>query len=333
MSVFMWRLINDKLPVDEKLQKKGIQLASKCSCYNHVESLQHVFIEGNGIRCVWEHFAKKFNMHLPNTDNIVLLLNYWRISALGQNHIRMIVPMLILWFGWLERNDVKHRNKNFNSERIKWKVHQHIVTTFKSKTTKRINWKGDRFVAKSMGLELGSQYKPKIKIVKWTKPELGWIKINTDGASKGNPGRAGAGGIARDEEGAVILAFYEVLGETNNTFAEVFALFKALQLCQTENIPRIWIEVDANCILHLVQQSEKAHWPLKHMLTHIRLMLKKVEYKITHIYREGNKAADYLANLACSTNSSKLLRGEEIQGQLVGIIECDRQGIPYIRTK
>ncbi|KAL2248544.1 UNVERIFIED_CONTAM: hypothetical protein Sindi_2328100 [Sesamum indicum] len=52
------------------------------------------------------------------------------------------------------------------------------------------------------------------------------------------------------------------------------------------------------------------------MLTHIRLMLKKVEYKITHIYREGNKAADYLANLACSTNSSKLLRGEEIQGQL-----------------
>ncbi|KAL2248543.1 UNVERIFIED_CONTAM: putative ribonuclease H protein [Sesamum indicum] len=197
MSVFMWRLINDKLPVDEKLQKKGIQLASKCSCCNHVESLQHVFIEGNGIRCVWEHFARKFNMNLPNTDNIVLLLNYWRISALGQNHIRMIVPMLILWFGWLERNDVKHRNKNFNSDRIKWKVHQHIVTTFKSKTTKRINWKGDRFVAKFMGLELGSQYKPKIKIVKWTKPELGWIKINTDGASKGNPGRAGAGGIAR----------------------------------------------------------------------------------------------------------------------------------------
>ncbi|KAL2228320.1 UNVERIFIED_CONTAM: putative ribonuclease H protein [Sesamum indicum] len=272
-------------------------------------------------------------MNLPNTDNIVLLLNYWRISALGQNHIRMIVPMLILWFGWLERNVVKHRNKSFNSERIKWKVHQHIVTTFKSKTTKFINWKGDRYVAKSMGFELGSSYKPKTKIIKWTKPEPGWVKINTDGASKGNPGRAGAGGIARDEEGATTFAFYEILGETNNTFTEVFALFKALQLCRADNITWIWIEVDGNCILHLVQQSEKAHWFLKHMLTHICLMLKKVEYKITHIYREGNKAADYLANLACSTNSSKLLKGKELQGQLVGIIECDRQGIPYIRTK
>ncbi|KAL0285321.1 UNVERIFIED_CONTAM: putative ribonuclease H protein [Sesamum radiatum] len=151
--------------------------------------------------------------------------------------------MLILWFGWLERNDVKHRNKKFNPERIIWKVHQHIVTISKTKIAKGLNWKGDRHFAKSIGLDIGSSYKPKLKIVKWTKPEAGWIKINTDGASKGNPGVAGAGGIARNEEGAVIFAFYETLGEANNSFAEVFGLFKALQICQTEGLPRVWIEI------------------------------------------------------------------------------------------
>ncbi|KAL0283411.1 UNVERIFIED_CONTAM: putative ribonuclease H protein [Sesamum radiatum] len=200
MSIFVWRLANNKIPVEEKLQEKGIQLASKCTCCDHVESLQHVFIEGSGIRRVWEYFAGKFDMNLPITDNIVLLLNYWRISALGQNHIRTTVPMLILWFGWLERNDVKHRNKIFNPERIKWKVHQHIVTIFKSKIAKGLNWKGDCYVAKSMGLEIGSSYKPKLQIVKWNKPDIGWIKINMDGASKGNPGRQGRG-IARNGGG------------------------------------------------------------------------------------------------------------------------------------
>ncbi|KAL0356483.1 UNVERIFIED_CONTAM: putative ribonuclease H protein [Sesamum radiatum] len=142
-----------------------------------------------------------------------------------------------------QMNDVKHRNKKFNPERIIWKVHQHIVTISKTKIAKGLNWKGDRHFAKSIGLDIGSSYKPKLKIVKWTKPEAGWIKINTDGASKGNPGVAGAGGIARNEEGAVIFAFYETLGEANNSFAEVFGLFKALQICQTEGLPRVWIEI------------------------------------------------------------------------------------------
>ena len=35
----------------------------------------------------------------------------------------------------------------------------------------------------------------------------GWVKINTDGASKGNPGDAGCGGLIRDEEGRWLVGF------------------------------------------------------------------------------------------------------------------------------
>ena len=38
-----------------------------------------------------------------------------------------------------------------------------------------------------------------LKPVRWEKPVEGWRKLNIDGSSLGNPGRAGGGGIIRDE--------------------------------------------------------------------------------------------------------------------------------------
>lgn len=35
----------------------------------------------------------------------------------------------------------------------------------------------------------------------WYRPRNGWVKLNTDGASRGNPGRAAASGVLRDEFG------------------------------------------------------------------------------------------------------------------------------------
>ncbi|KAL0393383.1 UNVERIFIED_CONTAM: putative ribonuclease H protein [Sesamum radiatum] len=169
--------------------------------------------------------------------------------------------------------------------------------------------------------------------VKWNKPDRGRIKINTDGASKGNPGPSGAGGIARDEKGVAIFAFYEFIGEATNMYAEIFGLFKALQVCQNENIDLIWIKVDAVNLIRLIKEPSKGHRSLQHMLSHINLFLKIVEFKITHIYREGNKTADHLANFACSTKSSKVYREDELHGHITGILKCDSLGIPYIRTK
>ncbi|KAL0417382.1 UNVERIFIED_CONTAM: putative ribonuclease H protein [Sesamum latifolium] len=195
-----------------------------------------------------------------------------------------------------------------------------------------VNWKGDPNIASNMGFQTCVKRTALMK-VKWNKPDKGWIKINTDGASKGNPGTAGAGGIARNEKGEVIFAFDDFIREATNMYAEVYGLFKALQICQTENFNRIWIEIDAINLIWLIREPSKGHWSLQHMLSHINIILKKVEYRISHIYREGNKAADHLANLACSTKTAKVYRGDELHGHITGIIKCDSLKITYIRIK
>lgn len=39
------------------------------------------------------------------------------------------------------------------------------------------------------------------KPIRWSKSVSGWVKLNTDGSSLGNPGLVGGGGLIRDKEG------------------------------------------------------------------------------------------------------------------------------------
>ena len=50
------------------------------------------------------------------------------------------------------------------------------------------------------------------KLVRWEKPPSGWTKLNMNGASLGNPGVAGCGGIMRDERGNWVVGFARRIG-------------------------------------------------------------------------------------------------------------------------
>ncbi|KAL0294812.1 UNVERIFIED_CONTAM: putative ribonuclease H protein [Sesamum angustifolium] len=79
-----------------------------------------------------------------------------------------------------------------------------------------------------------------------------WHKLNTDGASRGNPGVFRAGGILRDHLGRVIFVFQEPLGTTTNTQAELRAVHRGLKICRDKGFHKIWIETDATVVIRLI---------------------------------------------------------------------------------
>jgi hypothetical protein len=91
----------------------------------------------------------------------------------------------------------------------------------------------------------GNGKNPKIShsiTIKWLLPPLGWAKLNTDGASSGNPGiagggRGGGGVVLRDCRGAWVRGFSRYIGLASSVRAELRALLDGLIMTVELNIP------------------------------------------------------------------------------------------------
>nr|POE99931.1 putative ribonuclease h protein [Quercus suber] len=56
--------------------------------------------------------------------------------------------------------------------------------------------------------------------INWEKPDLNWFKLNIDGSSIGNPGKAG-GGIIRNQHGNWVRGFARSIGIASSVVAEL----------------------------------------------------------------------------------------------------------------
>ncbi|XP_057866624.2 probable disease resistance protein At4g33300 [Cryptomeria japonica] len=81
--------------------------------------------------------------------------------------------------------------------------------------------------------------------VKWEAPEVGWSKVNFDGASTRNPGQSGIGCILRDYDGLCIKQISEKIGVATNNEAEFRAALRGLQLWKELGVQGIHLEGDS----------------------------------------------------------------------------------------
>ncbi|XP_061358051.1 uncharacterized protein LOC133302309 [Gastrolobium bilobum] len=64
----------------------------------------------------------------------------------------------------------------------------------------------------------------------WRPPDLGWCKLNVDGAVKTNHRVASCGGLVRDDKGGWITGFSYYIGSYSPLMAELWAIMKGLQI-------------------------------------------------------------------------------------------------------
>jgi ribonuclease HI/probable phosphoglycerate mutase len=123
-------------------------------------------------------------------------------------------------------------------------------------------------------------------------------RLYTDGASRGNPGLAGAGAVILDEAGHELLAEAEYLGTCTNNAAEYQALILGLQSARTLGCSRLHVFLDSELIVRQVTGRYKVkNATLKPLFSQVQKLLKEFKgYTIAHVPREKNKRADELAN-------------------------------------
>jgi ribonuclease HI len=139
-----------------------------------------------------------------------------------------------------------------------------------------------------------------------SQPVVAW-RLFTDGASRGNPGKAGAGAVLLDSEGRELAARSLYLGECTNNAAEYRALLLGLHAALELDCIRLEIYLDSELIVRQIQGRYKVkHETLKPLFDEVKALLAQIKsWSIAHVPREQNKRADQLANRGVDEGSKQ----------------------------
>jgi ribonuclease HI len=127
-----------------------------------------------------------------------------------------------------------------------------------------------------------------------------FFSVYVDGASRGNPGEAGAGAVIKDREGNIIKRVKRRLGVTTNNIAEYNALIMGLKEALRIGCRRIKVFADSELIVKQVKGEYRVkNEGLRPLYSKAIHLIEGFDgFEISHITRDKNAEADRLANRA-----------------------------------
>lgn len=221
-----------------------------------------------------------------------------------------------MWNIWKERNQRVFNDQSMSIEQIWTILHQNIKETlsikawsqedFPSLPQEQSVWANWKIHLNQKPTLKDNPTKSKQRPAKWTLPPSNMFQLNFDGASKGNPGKEGFGGVFRDHYGIPQLIFLGSKGWDSNNSAELEGLWRGLTLAQDKSFFPLIIEGDSQIIINMVtklMQGSPIHkvsssWRMAQRLELIDKWLSQHQaISFKHTKREGNKLVDFLANI------------------------------------
>ncbi|XP_057848819.2 uncharacterized protein LOC131059805 [Cryptomeria japonica] len=91
--------------------------------------------------------------------------------------------------------------------------------------------------------------------IQWKAPDPGWVKVNFDGASLGNPGPSGIGSMIMDEFVNSLKEVSDYIGHTKNNMAEFRAALRGLQVGVSSGVRKIHLEGDSLNVVNAIRKK------------------------------------------------------------------------------
>jgi len=132
--------------------------------------------------------------------------------------------------------------------------------------------------------------------------------------------------VLRNSTGQVIQAGAFPLGTTSVLIAEATALRNGLHAAVDAGLCRILIESDSQILVQAILGVIQPPWEIQVLLHDINHFIQScIHVEVSHIFREANRAADWLAKLGLSL-SSTCVWNQITNRELLCIIHQDSLG-------
>ena len=161
---------------------------------------------------------------------------------------------------------------------------------------------------------------------------MGGFKLNTNGCSIGNPGRAWGGGVLCDGEGKLLLTFSTSFGSSTSIQAEARALLFRVNFYISREYVRVQVEVDTLVLVQILKQAIRCLWSIDTEVWAL-LQLSSHFICICHCFREGNQVAYCLSNIGCDEGGDRTYHQfSNLPTKARGAFRLDRIGLPSLRN-
>ncbi|KAF9624935.1 hypothetical protein IFM89_015655 [Coptis chinensis] len=249
----VWKLCSKATATDENIKKRGVTIASKCRhCGAQEESLIHLLWECVFAKEMWNWLAGKFQFRGTFS-------NMKEAIKLSKNSSPRVVH---LWttaiFGgmtglWKHRNMVFFQDKAVSKAFCEGSVRSHIITT--SYLSKGHTESSDAGILNEWGIHMNAvAARRKIHCI-WIPPAIAQVKLNTDGAARGNPGPGGFGVSFRDHIGNFLYVMGGGLGNTTCYLAECTTIVEGVEVALSRGWNNLWVESDSSAVVTAANSS------------------------------------------------------------------------------
>ncbi|KAF7827295.1 putative ribonuclease H protein At1g65750 family [Senna tora] len=270
----LWLCGHNKLLTNAERVRRGMTGVASCSrCGGVYEDVIHAISDCPKAKHLWmrlvrsAHWPEFFSTDLQGwlLTNVSKQLGRWRNEAIFGSGARSASD----WFF-----TVTHRARSYNEDFS-------VVLNQKNRVPSRVN-----------------------RVIKWDKPDLGWIKIDVD------------------EIWARALLFMPSSG----------GCFSGLEMALHYRHRKVVIEMDSLVACELIKTPLMDSHPCAALLRDINRRCCDVgEVIFQHVYKEGNRVADALALLA-QRSFFKLNLLTSPPGEIVSLLDIDGRGVGALRS-
>ena len=165
----------------------------------------------------------------------------------------------------------------------------------------------------------------------WNPPRKDFLKLNFDGASKGNLGKVGYGSILHNNKGKMLGYGYGFLGIESNNAGEIEGLIQGLRMMLGECWLPAMVEGDLKVIIQMTKQLANRQtidkvslsWRLASRFETLRhLVLRNLVVSFHHVRRRANQVGDLLANVGVGKIGVKRMGRLEDFGMTQWVPKC-----------